>query len=67
MFFTRVQNTGLWKNSSKFCQPTHGLPQMPLITLKFLNARTAFDIGMYLKTANQVNGTTISRYSVQCR
>jgi hypothetical protein len=40
---------------------------MPLITLKLLNARTAFDMGMYLKTANQISGTTISRYSVQCR
>jgi hypothetical protein len=61
VFFTRVQNTGFWKNNSKFFQPIHGLPQMPLVTLKFLNASTAFAIGMYLKTPNQISGTTISR------
>ncbi len=33
VFFTRVQNTGFWKNSSKFLKPTQSLPHGPLTGL----------------------------------
>ena len=67
MFLINVQNAGLRKNDSKFCHPTHALPQTPSTTLYCLNAITRYDIGTYLKITKYANGRITSRYSCQCR
>ena len=35
----------VWNKNSKFLNPTHSLPKMPLGTLKRLNASSRPDIG----------------------
>ena len=51
VFFMMIGNLYEVKNLTKLSSPTHALPQIPCLTLYFLNAITSPPMGTYANTA----------------